>query len=192
MGFMPQMRRTNFNRVRLFSGGNRKDASFGLYTSSIGIKRLEGEEISYQRFGLGSKTLTRFERKPSNHVLLSFLCAAKSSGWSCIVKTVNNQLLVTASPNAMQLISSATFLRTDDLALAVNSLWISQTEHAIATPFVFHPPIAQFDVAKCIRTDTITYGLENSLSSGNWTIKRFRMERKGVTQVCVRVCVLCV
>jgi hypothetical protein len=41
----------------------------------------------------------------------------------------------------------------------------------------------QFDVAKCIRTDTITYGLESSLSSGNWIIKRFRMERKGVTQV---------
>ena len=42
---------------------------------------------------------------------------------------------------------------------------------------------AAFDIAKCIRTDTITFGLEHAIASGNWSIKRFRMERKGVTQV---------
>jgi hypothetical protein len=48
-----------------------------------------------------------------------------------------------------------------------------------------------FDVAKCIRTDTISYGLESALSSGNWVIKRFRMDRKGVTQVWVCVGFVC-
>lgn len=45
----------------------------------------------------------------------------------------------------------------------------------------------QFDIIKCIRTDTLTFGLEHAIASGNWSIKRFRMERKGVTQVLSRL-----
>jgi DNA-directed RNA polymerase III subunit RPC2 len=45
----------------------------------------------------------------------------------------------------------------------------------------------QFDIVKCIRQDTLSHGLEHAISSGNWTVKRFRMERKGVTQVLSRL-----
>jgi len=45
----------------------------------------------------------------------------------------------------------------------------------------------QFDIIKCIRQDTLSNGLEHAISSGNWTVKRFRMERKGVTQVLSRL-----
>lgn len=36
---------------------------------------------------------------------------------------------------------------------------------------------------QCIRPDTLSNGLEHAISSGNWAVKRFKMDRKGVTQV---------
>ncbi|MFS7925248.1 putative DNA-directed RNA polymerase [Helianthus anomalus] len=41
---------------------------------------------------------------------------------------------------------------------------------------------SRFDISQYIK-DSITSGLERSLSTGNWDVGRFKMHRKGITQV---------
>ncbi|PIN14066.1 RNA polymerase III, second largest subunit [Handroanthus impetiginosus] len=46
---------------------------------------------------------------------------------------------------------------------------------------------SRFDTSQHIVKDSITVGLERTLSTGNWDVKRFKMHRKGMTQVVARL-----
>lgn len=75
------------------------------------------------------------------------------------------------------------FKRQVDISLAKYQQQITTGGRA-ATAKNFVPPP---DVFHAPSTDLITRGVQYALSSGNWNIKRFRMERSGVAQVLNRL-----
>ncbi|KAH8320546.1 hypothetical protein KR067_005238 [Drosophila pandora] len=82
----------------------------------------------------------------------------------------------------LELAGSLISLMFEDLFKRMN--WELKT---IADKNIPKVKAAQFDVVKHMRAAQITAGLESAISSGNWTIKRFKMERAGVTQVLSRL-----
>ncbi|KAL8595334.1 DNA-directed RNA polymerase III subunit RPC2 [Nucella lapillus] len=56
-----------------------------------------------------------------------------------------------------------------------------------ANKYSTKPRVEQIDMLSYFRRDIITSGLTNAISTGNWTIKRFKMDRGGITQVLSRL-----
>jgi DNA-directed RNA polymerase III subunit RPC2 len=72
----------------------------------------------------------------------------------------------------------------EDLFKRFNFELSKQAEQILSKP----NRAAEFDIVKsCIQQNTISNGLINAISTGNWSIKRFHMERAGVTAVLSRL-----
>jgi DNA-directed RNA polymerase III subunit RPC2 len=83
----------------------------------------------------------------------------------------------------LELPGSLLSLLFEDLFKRFNSDLKRQADMVLSKP----NRVSGFDVMKFMRTDTITNGFIHAISTGNWVLKRFRMDRAGVTQVLSRL-----
>ncbi|KAK1372478.1 hypothetical protein POM88_028671 [Heracleum sosnowskyi] len=82
-------------------------------------------------------------------------------------------------------------LSGQSLSLLFEDLFKTLNEEAVkeADGILSKPSVPRFDFSTYIMrgNKSITGGLERALSTGNWDVKRFRMNRKGMTQVVARL-----
>ena len=83
----------------------------------------------------------------------------------------------------LELAGSLLSLLFEDLFKRFNSDLKRQVDLVLSKP----SRAATFDVTKIMRHDTITQGFIHAISTGSWVLKRFRMDRAGVTQVLSRL-----
>lgn len=83
----------------------------------------------------------------------------------------------------IELAGSLLSLLFEDLFKRFNGDLKRQTDMTLSKP----NRAGSFDAIKLMRTDTITQGFIHAISTGSWVLKRFKMDRAGVTQVLSRL-----
>lgn len=64
---------------------------------------------------------------------------------------------------------------------------VSEVKKTVDTTLQRPSRSSRFDILQYINRESISFGLERTLSTGNFDIKRFKMHRKGMTQVLARL-----
>ena len=83
----------------------------------------------------------------------------------------------------IELAGSLLSLLFEDLFKRFNTLLEKKLDKKLSNP----SSTSDFDVVSMMKDDTITQGFIFAISTGNWQLKRFRMDRAGVTQVLSRL-----
>ncbi len=83
----------------------------------------------------------------------------------------------------LELAGSLISLLFEDLFKRFNSDLKKQADMILSKP----NRASGFDIVKFMRSDTISQGFVHAISTGSWVLKRFRMDRAGVTQVLSRL-----
>lgn len=104
-----------------------------------------------------------------------------------VLQTVNDRTLLDDKDyygnKRLELAGSLLSLLFEDLFKRFNSDLKRQADMILSKP----NRASSFDPIKFLRTDTITQGFVHAISTGNWVLKRFKMDRAGVTQVLSRL-----
>jgi DNA-directed RNA polymerase III subunit RPC2 len=104
-----------------------------------------------------------------------------------VLRTVKNRTLLDDKDyygnKRLELAGSLISLLFEDLFKRFNSDLKRQADMILSKP----NRASGFDIMKFMRADTITQGFVHAISTGSWVLKRFRMDRAGVTQVLSRL-----
>ncbi|RYH19425.1 DNA-directed RNA polymerase subunit B [archaeon] len=191
----------------LFAGSLEEPYNLGVYTQEQALAYV-GNKIKSVKESMGgsnpSKPMYRKHLSPIaeaaevlahvvlNHVPVDRYCFKAKIVYIThiirrVLRTVQDRSLLDDKDyygnKRIELAGSLLSLLFEDLFKRFNSDLKRQADMVLSKP----NRAGGFDIVKFIRGDTITQGFVHAISTGSWVLKRFRMDRAGVTQVLSRL-----
>lgn len=191
--------------LELFAGSLEEPYLMGIFNQQQAL-RFIGEKVKSKQEG-NPKTDSRYRRNTTspeaeameilahlvlNHIPVENYCfRAKIIYIAHIVRrvlaTVKNPELLDDKDyygnKRIELAGSLLSLLFEDLFKRFNGVLEKKLDKILSSPNTAN----YFDVVSIMKDETITHGFVFAISTGNWALRRFRMDRAGVTQVLSRL-----